>query len=745
MRSILPLLFLLAYTLTWAQTVPQVKIARSSGKITVDGVLDEAAWQAADVAKDFMQSKPYDTSAAVTKTEVMLTYDNQNLYIAAKCFRSITDQEYVVTSLKRDFSFPRNDAIQIVIDPFGDKTNGFSFGVHALGAQREGTLSNGGSFGVTTSWDNKWYSKVTQHPDKWIVEIAIPFKSIRFKDGSTKWEINFCRNDVKRNETSSWSRVPRNLNIASLAFCGDLLWDEPVKKTGTNISLIPYLAGNVSRDFTDTTQTSAAADYGAGLDAKIAITSSLNLDLTVNPDFSQVEVDRQVTNLSRFSIFFPERRPFFLENEDLFGFLGFSRIRPFFSRRIGIGFNSTTGINEPLPILGGARLSGKLNKDWRIGALTVTTPRNKDFNQPSQSYGMAIVQRQVGAASNISAFVVNRQALGTDSTSDVFVHPSDFNRVIGADFKFASADNKHRGILFYHHSLGSQNPGRQGATAGFYLFQTQYWRAAWNHEYIGRNYQADVGFILRTGVYRLEPSLSRTWYPKTDKVITRQVSIYNDSYFADSLTWIDGETRISYDQTQGNTANWWVNYREIYTLLRFDFDPSGSGGIALPAGSGYNYRRIDGGYSSDPRKRFTWYAAGQAGTYFNGERYKIEGSVGYRAQPWGIFSMSFEQNEIMLPDSFSNASWTLFGPRVELSLTKSLFFNLFTQFNAQASNMNINSRLQWRFAPMSDLFIVYTDNYLAESNLTDVDDLHFRILGKKNRTLVLKFVYWFSV
>ena len=203
-----------------------------------------------------------------------------------------------------------------------------------MGVQREGLLSNGGGQGVTTIWDNKWTSEVKQFEDKWIVEMAIPFKSLRFKSGVDTWRINFSRNDLKRNENSVWSPVPRNFNVASLAFTGKLKFDEPKKKTSSNISIIPYVTAGVSQDYL--TQTKEQYTYNGGLDAKIALSSSLNLDLTINPDFSQVEVDRQVTNLSRFSIFFPERRNFFIENSDLFERFGFRQIRPFFSRNIGL-------------------------------------------------------------------------------------------------------------------------------------------------------------------------------------------------------------------------------------------------------------------------------------------------------------------------------------------------------------------------------------------------------------------------
>ena len=288
-----------------AQDVRMMRIKKAEGKITLDGDLREPDWRAADVGKNFQQTFPFDSSLAQTHTEVMLTYDDNNLYVGAVCYDPI-EGKHVIQSLKRDFSFPVSDAFGIFIDPFDDGANGFSFAVNPLGVQREGTLENGGGFGVATAWDNRWFSEVKIENGKWIVEMKIPFKSIRYKSDISEWGINFARNDLKQNESSTWSWVQRGQNVANLAFTGKLIWDAPPKKAGSNVSLIPYGIVGVNQDYQGENETKVP--WNLGMDAKIAVTSSLNLDLTIRPDFSQVEVDRQVTNLSRFSLFFPEQR-----------------------------------------------------------------------------------------------------------------------------------------------------------------------------------------------------------------------------------------------------------------------------------------------------------------------------------------------------------------------------------------------------------------------------------------------------
>ncbi|OYZ55898.1 MAG: hydrolase, partial [Sphingobacteriales bacterium 24-40-4] len=323
----------------------ELKIRPASSLIKIDGIMDEAAWKDADLANNFHLVEPMDTSFAKVKTDVKMAYDKDNLYIIAICYHE--PGPYFVESLRRDFAFNKNDNFLLFMDPFNDLNSGYSFGANAAGAQWDGLISDGSIVGL--SWDNKWTSSVKNYRDHWIFEAAIPFKSIRYRPETTKWSINFGRMELKTSEKSSWAPVPRQFGTATLAYSGNLVWDQPPPLPGQNISIIPYTLGGI---FNDHSNKPIIRNYrkGIGTDAKIAVNSSLNLDLTVNPDYSQVEVDRQVANLDRFELFFPERRQYFLENGDLFSNFGYQNTRPFFSRRIGLG----------VPIQYGARLSGKL-------------------------------------------------------------------------------------------------------------------------------------------------------------------------------------------------------------------------------------------------------------------------------------------------------------------------------------------------------------------------------------------------
>ncbi len=248
-----------------------------------------------------------------------------------------------------------NDNIGVYFDPYDDHTNGFYFAITPFNVQEEGTVYGGGTNGdsFNGSWDNKWYSEVRRYGDRWVAEMAIPFKSFRYNHVEN-WNMTFVRNDLKHNQISSWIFTPIQFSPASFSYTGKLKWEDAAPHVGANVSVIPYMAGSSSQNAENKVPTNSTMT--GGLDAKVAVTPSINLDLTVNPDFSNVEVDRQVINLTRFEYQFPERRTFFLENSDLFSTPGYPPTRPFFSRRIGLAKDS----------------SGNLQKvaiSYRIGAL----------------------------------------------------------------------------------------------------------------------------------------------------------------------------------------------------------------------------------------------------------------------------------------------------------------------------------------------------------------------------------------
>ncbi len=698
--------------------------AQKTAAIRIDGRLDEQIWQNAQVVTGFTQNFPTDTLLALSQTKVQMAYDENYLYIAAIC-KGNPKQNYVISSMRRDFSWSRNDNFSINLDPFGDGLNGVYFAVSAVGAQLEGLIFEGDR--ASSDWDNKWYSAVSDLPDgSWTCEIAIPFKTLRYPKNKSKWKINFVRNDAHRNERSSWIPVPIQFSTVSLAFAGELTFEENIKKAGSNISIIPYLAGSATKDNINNTPYKTKGNIGG--DAKIAVTPSLNLDLTVNPDFSQVEVDQQVTNLSRFEIFFPERRQFFLENSDLFANFGFSRMRPFFSRRIGIAKDTITGENVQNPILYGARLSGKVNKDWRVGLLNIQTGQDAEKGIIGNNYTVAAFQRQVFSRSNIAGIFVNRQETSSQNSD------KPYTRMAGLEYNLQSEDSKWRGKIFYHHAFLPNKTKGTFAHAGFLAYNTRKFYASWNHELVGENYDInDIGYVRRKGLWRFEDWAGYNFYPKKGKIQKHNFHVYFNTYT--DLNWKTTDRNISleYNADLFNTSEMGAGFFNDYTYLFSSFDPTNSDGKEFEEGEKFTNT---GGYfyfNSDSRKRLNASTSTSYRTYFTGTRFNIDGTIRYRFQPYGQFAISFDHNIIDLPEPYNDANFWIISPRLDVSFSRSLFLTTFLQYNTQADNVNLNARFQWRFKPVSDFFLVYSENYLPEN------------FGSKNRAIVAKISYWFNL
>jgi len=698
----------------------QLHIKKASSEILIDGAIDEKAWQEAEIATDFFMITPMDTSFAKVRTDVRMTYDDENLYLLVENFNAV-EGPYMVESLRRDFSFGKNDNFLLFMDPFDDQTNGFSFGANAAGAQWDGIMYNGGS--VDLSWDNKWTSKVINYEDKWVFEAKIPFKSIRYKKGITEWGINFSRLDLKTTEKSGWAPVPRQFPSASLAYTGSLIWDQAPPQTGANISVIPYALGGINKDISGNGETEYRREVG--LDAKIGLTSSLNLDLTVNPDFSQVEVDRQVTNLDRFELFFPERRQFFLENGDLFASFGYATIRPFFSRRIGLN----------APIQFGARLSGKINKNWRVGAMNMQTGEVKEDALPAQNFTVLSVQRQVGARSNITGMFINKQSLNynPDPNSEKPIY-SQFNRNVGLEYNLASANNLWTGKAMVLKSFGPDNKGNGFVHAANLKYASGNLTWNWQHEYVSKDYTAEVGYVPRNGFYKINPTVDYLFFPKSEKILSHGPSFATTFFFNTDGEKTDNITLLAYKVRFRSQSNFMLWTSTDFVKLQRPFDPTNYSGDTLATGTEHQWYAWGTEYTSKPQSVLTYaFTTRMGGYYANGERYTVSGELGFRFQPYVSIAMSANYNEIHLPEPWNRTNFWLVGPRVDVTMTNTLFFTAFIQYNQQIDNINLNTRFQWRFKPASDLFLVYTDNYLPAPFYT------------KNRSLVLKFTYWWNV
>ncbi len=718
--------------------------------IQLDGVLDEAVWQTAAVAQTFRKQFPIDTGWSKWQTTVRLTFDDKYLYIAAVCYEPRAD--YTVQSLKRDFPPGTSDVLNFLFDPSKDGLNGFLFGVNPLNVQREALIDNGTN--QSYDWDNKWNSAVYNSADQWVIEVAIPFKTLRYTVAATEnsWHINFVRTYLKDWEVSTWYPVAQQFAPNNLAFTGTLIWDDPPPKPGANVAFIPYVIGSYGLDYLRNAPSLEVTNHpttwkgNAGGDMKIAVTPSLNLDLTINPDFSQVEVDEQVTNLSRFELFFPERRQFFLENRDLFATFGFPSTRPFFSRRIGIGYNPVKGRGETVPILAGARLSGKLNDQWRIGLLNMQTRRvdwNADQVLPAANFTVATVSKKMFDRSALSAILVNKQQFVGSLSEEQKSGIRPWNRVAGLEYNLFSKDSRWEGEWYYHRSFSPDSKQRGQTAASFLGYRDRHFNANLGYLLVDSNYTAEVGFIPRKGYQEFYPGIGWTFYPQHSIINTLALGM--DGSLSRSLLFRETDRNLNAFVNVGfrDQSGFSVGVYNNYTYLFEPFDPTNlyaDGTLPLPIG-GYPYSGWQSGYSSSSSHNLQGSLEVAASQYFNGKALSIGGELSYRWQPWGTFAVNGNYDRIRLPQPYASADFWLVGSRAELAFSRSVFASAFFQYNTQANNFNINTRLQWRFAPVSDVFLVYTDNSFAEP----IANTRVRFFAPKNKALVLKLVYWLNV
>ena len=731
----------------------ELMIKKAAGTITLDGVLSEPDWAGAARAGDFFLNYPVDSLAPAFQTEARMTFNEHFLYVSFVCYDN--EVPSVVQSLRRDFDFGLNDNVGITIDPYNDYTNGFYFVVSPYGVQLEGTISGGGSFpeSYNASWDNKWYSHVERYPDRWVAEFAIPFKSFRYNSQADHWNVSFVRYDLKRNQTSSWVATPIQFIPASFAYGGKLIWEEPPPKAGTNVSVIPYAFGATSADHENNEP--VVNKLNAGFDAKVGLTPALNLDLTVNPDFSNVEVDRQVINLTRFEFQFPERRQFFLENSDLFSDPGFASLtQPFFSRRIGLIKDSADNLVK-VPILYGARISGKLGSKWRIGLMNLQTGKVASLGLPGQNYGVAVIQRQVFSRSNIDLVFVNKQSLGLgehDSTryyheslvkrtwngQDTVTKLHTYSRVAGADFNLLTKSNRWSGKVYYHRSFDDVSTTDNYSYGSFLAYNGRHLNMLVGTIGLGKNYNAEAGFVPGLAVYPGQKGgvvdTKVKLYPKSRAIVMMSPGVSAEYTVLPDGTLTDKVLSANYSINFKNTSQFSAIAKNVFQLLPEDFnvlDPRGDS--TLLKGQQFSWVEYNMQYSSNTRKTFTYSLTATGGQFYNGTLRGIGGTMGYRFQPYGSASVTFDYSALTLPAAYGQARFLLISPRIDFTFSRKLFLTTFVQYNDRYDNVNLNARFQWRFKPASDFFIVYTENYFPGG------------LESKNRALVLKCTYWLNL
>ena len=732
-RFISYIIIFLTFSFTNAQLDSKNYLVRTiNSEINIDGIGDEIEWSKSKWESNFWMWRPTDSLQAKKQTRFKLLRNDKYLFILIE---SDTDgKNFNTPNLKRDFSTYPTDYLTLLFDTFNDGTNAFSFATNPLGLKADGLISGGNQNYRTDrnyAWDTKWNVATHINDNNFVAEIRIPFSSFFYDNSQQFWRFNIYRGNTQINESSTWIKIPQNQVIGNLAFMGKMFFETPLKKGNNPISLIPYLSSAAQNDFIYSTSKS---NISLGGDAKIPIGNALNLDLTFNPDFSQVEVDDQVVNLTRFAISLPEKRQFFTQNDDLFKDFGENRdVIPFFSRRIGVA-QDLDGNTIENKIIAGARLSGKLNSNLRLGFLNMLTDSDVNNQIASNLNTVFTLRQKVFDRSNISFFLIDRRTIGEYD----FINMQDKkNSVSGVEYNLASPDSKWVGRAFYHKSFTEGLEGDDQIVGARIQRNTLRNRISTGFIHGGEDFRSDLGFFRRTGFMKITPEYTYRIYPKNPDVnnysfTQRGFFVYDTSR---NYLMTDRVYKTTIRKSFLNSSSLSFEYNNRYVYLTSNFDPTRTpDGTKLPSDTGYKYDDAELSYRSDQRKRLNFDSKISYGTFYNGTKFTLENEIKWRKQPILNASMIINFNSIVLPNPYPSKNIWLLSPKIDFTFTKTLTWITFVQYNSQGENLGINSRMQWRFAPLSDLFLVYNDNYISTDNFSP-----------RNRSFNLKLTYWLNI
>ena len=730
--------FLFYFSLFFIQTLlinaQEVTVKYTEDKIEIDGSPNDSAWENADVASEFWQWRPTDSVKAVKQTEFKALFDKENIYFLVKAYTK--EKDFTVYNLKRDFETKSADYVQLIFDTFNDASNGFKFQTNHLGLKGDMLLSSilswGDSRGMNSSWDAIWEVESKLYDDSYIAEVKIPLDQLYFINGSESWRFNIYRSDTQTMEHSSWAKTPQNQRIGDLAFMGKINFEKPLGESKKPISFIPYFNAITGRNFI---QEKSLNSFEYGLDVKVPIGNSINLDLTFNPDFSQVEVDDQLVNLTQFELKLPEKRQFFTQNSDLFTDFGQQRdAEPFFSRRIGIA-KDLEGNTIENKIISGFRLSGKINDKLRIGLLNVLTEEDKANGIPQNSSTLFTLRNKVFARSNYAFFFINRE---NTKDYDFVENQKKYNRVFGFEYNLSSKDGEWRGRTFIHKSITPEKNDKNASFGMRLSKNTRKHYISMGGSYVGDDFRSDLGYYRRYGFIKLTPFYQYRIYPKnSDKVLNYALQHYSAYVFRpNQKETFEGRWNISsFEIKYLNQSEFEIKQNIKRDYLYNDFDPTRTeGATPLPANNFYSYTDYEIAYSTPDKNLLSVKTKVNFGGFFNGNKFSINNELNFRVQPYFNTSLKINYDSIELPEPYPSKDIWLISPKFQFTFNKKTFWTTYVQYTNQSENLGINSRLQWRFAPLSDLYLVYNDNYFTTGSIEP-----------QFRSINLKLTYWINI
>jgi hypothetical protein len=665
---------------------------------TIDGrVLGDPAWADVPALTRFWQTAPDEGAPASQRTEVRILYTDDALYFGVVCYDDDPDG-IVVNESRRDSSLEDTDSFQIVLDTYLDRQNGFVFGTNPAGLEYDGQVTNEGEGGtglgsslggLNTNWDTSWTVEAVNGHFGWSAEFAIPFSSLRYDgEGAQTWGLNLERNIRRRNEQAYWAPIPRQYNLFRLSRAGTLVGLEP--PSARNLKLVPYALGKAAEK--PAQGLGRASDVEVGGDLKWSVRPGLVLDLTANTDFAQVEVDEEQINLDRFSLFYPEKRPFFLENAGFFTMGTADEVDLFFSRRIGIGPEG-----EVVPILAGARLSGKLG-GFDVGLLDMQT-RTLEGVTPANNFAVARVSRELPNRSRVGAMVVNRQGTGDLSPS------GDRNLTFGADGRWGLG----RYGALEGYVAKTDTPGLAGDDHAYNLrasLNAPSWTLEGGYTEVGEDFNPEVGFLERRGYRKPQGLILYRYRPRHFLgLLELRPHVSYEGYWKPDGFQETGRLHVDnhWQWRSGWELHTGVNFRREGVLAAFEIYP----GVLVPPGR-YDFTEAQLVGITDQGAPLSVEARVFAGGFFGGHRTTVE--AGLRGRVGESFNayVDYVRNDVKLPGgSFAT---DLLKVRLSYSFTTRLYVQSLLQYNSVVHNWSTNLRLGWLQTANTGLFVVYNEN-----------------------------------
>jgi hypothetical protein len=701
------------------------RLADGAPPPVIDGRVADEAWNSVDPFTDFTQTDPHEGAPATERTEVRVLFDRAYMYIGVICFDS-EPSRIIASQSRRDSTLTDVDAIVVVLDTFNDKQNAFVFGTNALGIEYDGQvagegqtagLSNPGQSGSSLSssgqqrggisafnpnWDGDWRVKAQITERGWEAEMAIPLKTLRYAPGENRtWGFNVMRNIRRKNEQVFLSPIPRGFDIYRVSMAAKLTGLAlPPRR---DLKAIPYVSASANEDYTtDTGHLDRQGDVG--FDVKWGVRPSLTADFTVNTDFAQVEADDEQVNLTRFDLFFPEKRPFFLENATTFQFGAPQQIDLFNSRRIGLSGQSSSG--TPIDIFGGARLSGKAGH-YNVGLLNMQTAKEVDARTdrliaPSNNFGVARIQREVGR-STFGGIFVNRRGVGSAAA------PDDFNRAYGLDANLQVSPN----AKLFTFIARSDSPGAKGSDyAGrvFYSFQNNLWQASAGYSQVGSRFESEVGFVPRKGYRRPEYRLFLLAQPKRWPWI-RRISPHTSyaAYYGFDNQLQTSNHHFHYFEIQpahGGRFGSFLDRAQDRPLTPFLVYNANGRRVVIPPGF-YTWYQPGAEFFSDPSAAFWGSIRVKGGGFYDGDYDSVEMFGAVRVGSRFNGSIGLTHQHIVLPGGTFTTD--LVPLKASYSFTTLASVQALVQYNSQTTLVSSNIRLALLNRSGTGLFVVYND------------------------------------